>query len=477
MNLPVNDTDPVVADPTVENQTFENRPSRAKRILIPTGIIFVGIVVLVFMSALAPKPKKKEIVIKAPLVDVIKVTKGNVIFEIESQGSISPRTETTLVSEVSGQIKTVSDKFVVGGFFKKGEQLLEIDPISYEVALLQAQARLDGANAKLVEERARGKQAEKEWSLTGRAKKNAPILALRKPQLQQAQADVKASEADVKSAEIKLQRTKIVAPYDAMLKAKMVDIGQYVTTGSQLAMTFAVDYAEIRLPIKEQDFAYIDVPAMGEINQLGSQVELSTFHAGKIKKWSTFITRSEGVVDATSRVNYVVAQINDPYGLLPENASVEPLRIGTFVKAKIIGIETANIIAIPRKAVRGANDIYLIGDDRKLNVAQVEILRSDDKNIYISAGLEDGQQVVLTKLATAVNGMTLRLKGDPEISPMIDSTDESKPEEADGSQNNGTMVAGKTTPAFNEENNKKQNDEDLKKPKNETPSVQEGGAL
>ncbi len=392
----------------------EKKPSKTKKVLIPVAIILAGVILKMLMGAMAPVPQKNEIVSKAPLVDIIEVSRAKVIFEIESQGSVSPRTETILVSEVSGQIKSVSDKFVVGGFFKKGEQLLEIDPISYEVALLQAQARLDGANAKLVEERARGKQAEKEWSLTGRSKKNAPILALRKPQLQQAQADVKASQADVKSAEIKLQRTKIKAPYDAMLKTKRVDIGQYVTTGSQLATTFAVDYAEIRLPIIEQDIAFIDVPAMGQANQIGSQVELSTMQAGKIKKWFTFITRSEGVVDATSRVNYVVAQINDPYGLLTDSKTVEPIPMGTFVKAKIMGIELADVVAIPRKAVRGTNEIYLISDERKLNIAKVDIIRTDSQNIYVSAGLNTGDQIVMTKLTTAVNGMSLRLKEDGE---------------------------------------------------------------
>ena len=269
------------------------QPSKLKRVLIPIGIILIGLVVLVLLTVSAPKPDKTEIIKKATLVDVVEVSRGNVIFEVDSQGSISPRTETTLISEVSGQIKQVSNKFVVGGFFKKGEVLVMIDPISYEVGLLQAQARLDGANAKLVEEKARGKQAEKEWKLTGRSFKNAPILALRKPQLQQTLADVKAAQADVKSAEIKLARTNIKAPYDAMIKAKSVDIGQYVSTGSQLAITFAVDYAEIRIPIKEQDMAFIDVPALGSVNSKGSNVLLSTFQGGKLKTWSTFITRSE----------------------------------------------------------------------------------------------------------------------------------------------------------------------------------------
>ena len=296
--------------------------------------------------------------------------------------------------------------------------LLEIDPISYEVALLQAQARLDGANAKLVEERARGKQAEKEWSLTGRSNKNAPILALRKPQLQQSEADVKAAEADVRSAQIKLERTRILAPYDAMVKSKMVDIGQYVTTGTQLASTFAVDYAEIRLPIKEQDFAYLEVPALGSINQLGSRVELSMRKGVEVKTWNTFITRSEGVVDASSRVNYVVAQLNDPYGLIDSKGNAEPIRIGTFVKAKIYGVLTRNVVTVPRKAVRGSNSLYLVDENRKLNFSKVNILRSDSKNIYISDGVDSGDKIVITKLATAVEGMSLRLEGDPVAEEM-----------------------------------------------------------
>lgn len=402
------------SSPNQSSQARLKKTSRTRKILIPLGIIACGVAILILSGIMAPKPQKKPIVNKAPLVEVIEVTRGDIVFEIESQGSISPRTETTLVSEVSGVIKNVSDKFVVGGFFRKGELLLEIDPISYEVALLQAQARLDGARAKLVEERARGKQAEKEWSMTGRKKSNAPILALRKPQLQQAEADVKAAEADVRSAQIKLDRTRITAPYDAMVKSRAVDIGQYVTTGAQIATTFAVDYAEIRLPIKEHDFRYIEVPAMGAVNGKGSRVELSTVQGGVKKSLSTFITRSEGVVDSDSRVNYVVAQINDPYGLISDSNVSQPIRMGTFVKARIFGVETPDVISVPRKAVRGTDELYLVNDDKKLSFAKVNILRTDSKNIYVSEGLEAGDKVVLTKLATPIEGMSLRVEGDPE---------------------------------------------------------------
>jgi len=204
------------------NNRIENNAAVQKtffqRAGIPGLIILISFVIAIIMVLSAGKPHKKPKHKKVPLVEVVAAKATDVTFQIETQGSVSPRTETILVSEVSGQIKNVSEKFVVGGFFKKGEQLLEIDPISYEVALLQSQARLDSAKARWVEEKARSDQAKKEWSLTGRSLKNAPILALRKPQLQLAKADVKAAEADVKSAQIKLQRTKIIAPYDAMIK-------------------------------------------------------------------------------------------------------------------------------------------------------------------------------------------------------------------------------------------------------------------
>ncbi len=461
---------------TDSTKTIE-QPSKRKRVLIPIGIILIGIVGLVLLTISAPTPHKKEIIKKATLVEVVEVSRGNVIFEIESQGSISPRTETTLVSEVSGQIKKVSNKFVVGGFFKKGEILLTIDPISYEVELLQAQARLDGANAKLVEEKARGKQAEKEWKLTGRSFKNAPILALRKPQLQQALADVKAAQADVKGAEIKLTRTHIIAPYDAMVKAKMVDIGQYVSTGSQLATTFAVDYAEIRLPIKEQDIAYVKVPALGSLTDQGSNVVLSSFQGGKLKTWSTFITRSEGVVDASSRVNYVVAQLNDPYGLLQAGTNLDPglkanpIQMGTFVKATIFGIESDNIITIPRKAIRGANEIYLVDDNKKLNIIKVDILRADTNNVYISSGIADGKQVIITKLATAVNGMAVRLPGDPVKNLLEDNAPKVKEVDGANSEESDSILAGKSAP-----DTTKMEDHSKKNVKEKAP-LEEGGNL
>lgn len=386
-------------------------------VLTPIAFILLAIIALIIVTVLSPKPAKKPIVVKAPLIEANDIVRKDVQFIISSQGSVLPRTQTNLTSEVSGQITHVHPKFNVGGFFSKGEVLLAIDDISYKVALLQAQSRLDAAKAQLVEEQARKEQAEDEWLLTGKTIEQAPILALRLPQLQKAKADVKAATADVTEAEVKLARTKIKVPYDAMINEKNVEIGQYVSTGSTLAMIFAVDYAEIRLPVKQRDVAFLNLPKINNENDDTSQVDVFYELMGKQYTWSSQLTRYEGVVDSKSRVHYVVAQVNDPYSLL-STTKHEELRIGTFINANIAGKTIENIVAIPRSALHGADKVYLIDSDNKLHIQTIDVLRNDDESVYSHDSFEIGYRLVTTQLETPVEGMTLRVAGEIEaISP------------------------------------------------------------
>ena len=396
---------------TTTSNTKPRRMVPLRYVLTPILIILLAIVVLATIALLAPKPAKKPQIIKAPLVEVEDISRQNTRFIIASQGSVMPRTQTNLVSEVSGQIAVVNDKFNVGGFFKKGEVLLSIDDISYRVALLQAQSRLDAANAVLIEQKARKEQAEDEWLLTGKPLSKAPVMALRLPQLQQAQADVKAAEAAVTDAEVKLSRTKIKAPYDAMVKDKKVDIGQYVSMGSMLATTFAVDYAEVRLPIKQRDVQFLNLPKINQQENLSSKVEISYQVMGTEHKWLSNITRYEGEVDSKSRVHYVVAQIPDPYGILASSAHQE-LRMGTFVNASIEGKMISDIVAISRSALHGANKIYLVDDKNTLHMQEINILHNDADYVYTHDAFVENQRLITTQMEAPVEGMKLRVVGE-----------------------------------------------------------------
>jgi RND family efflux transporter MFP subunit len=396
-----------------QKQVSRKRMVPLRYVLMPFAIILIAVVILIFFAMLAPKPVKKPIISKPPLVEVQTISPQQVHFIIDSQGTVNPRTETVLISEVSGLVKNVSEKFVVGGFFKKGERILTIDDITYQVALLQAKSRLDSAQASLLEEQAKVEQAKHDWLLTGKPLAKAPILALRTPQLRRAEAALAAAQADVKEATVKLERTIITAPYDAMIKAKKVDIGQYVTMGTQLATTFAVDYAEVRLPIKQQDIAFLNLPSLTEKNALQSDVDLSMTTNGKTQHWHSYLARYEGEVDPNSRVHYVVTKVNDPYRLLDSTKTTD-LRVGSFVQAKIAGKSIDNVLAIPRNAVHGANTINLLDANNELHIQNMAVLRSDHDYIYSQQTIPDGMRLIVTKLATPVEGMKLRVAGETE---------------------------------------------------------------
>jgi len=397
----------------MSSSAVSNNNKKSKRmvplryVLTPFAIIFVAILIVGILGAIAPKPAKKPPEIKAPLVEVADLVRQDITFSIASQGNIMPRTQTTLISEVSGLVTHISEKFNVGGFFKKGELILQIDDIIYQVAVLQAQSRLEAAQASLIEEQARAKQKEDEWLLTGQTLEQAPILALRIPQLQQAKAEVKAAQASLTEAEVKLQRTKIIAPYDAMLKSKNVDIGQYVSIGATLASTFAVDYAEVRLPIKQKDILFLNLPKVNNSDSASSLVEINYQLGNEQFSVPSKLTRYEGEVDSASRVHYVVAQIDDPYQI-STTTDTPALRVGMYVNAEVSGKILSDIIAIPRLAVYGGNTIRLAKDGH-LHLQQIDIIRSDNEYVYTNDIIEEGNRLVITKLESAVEGMTLRI--------------------------------------------------------------------
>ncbi|MET1254599.1 efflux RND transporter periplasmic adaptor subunit [Aliikangiella maris] len=387
-----------------------------KNFLIGVIVIIVCSAGVSLMFANKPKPPKKPVDDVAPLVDVFIPQKQSVTFEIKVHGVISPRTETTLVSEVSGVVQSVSNNFVVGGFFRKGEILLQIESTDYQVAVEQAKARLAGEQAKLAQEKARTEQAKKEWDLSGRSRDTAPLLALREPFLQEAQANVLSAQADLKKAEQKLARTVIRAPYDGMVKNKLADVGQFVATGTQLGTTFAIDYAEVRLPLTAQELAFINIPKIKQhmaqnsgTQASGSKVTLIAEYAGETRQWPARLVRMEGVVDERSRVHYAVAQIADPYSLLSDHSSQPPLSIGTFVSAIIEGRTEKDLYKIPREAFKDLTNILVSDKDERLYQRHLNVVRADANYVYVREGLQTGDQVIMTAIESPVQGMPLRV--------------------------------------------------------------------
>lgn len=233
---------------------------------------------------------------------------------------------------------------------------------------------------------------------------------LRKPQLAEAEANVKAAEADLEKAQRDLERTRIGVPYDALVKSKLADIGQYVTLGTQLGEVFAVDLAEVRLPLSGPDLKFLSLPGFPDATERQAPaVSLSGVVAGEEQSWQAEIVRTERVVDERTRVVHAVAQIRDPYGLHAE-APAPALPIGTFVKAEITGDWVDSVVVLPRHTLRNQDQVLIAGADDRLEIRRVELLRAGDEDVYIAAGLEPLERVVTTAIETPIPGTQLKIR-------------------------------------------------------------------
>jgi len=365
------------------------------RILLVLGIPILAIIAVFGMVSMKPEPPKKERVDLDPIVEVLRLETMTANFEVLSQGTVRPKTETILSAEVSGTITEISPKFVAGGVFQRNEVLLRIDPTNYLVELKQAEAlvkqrqiEFDGAT-KL---RAQGYRAEAE--------------------LASAAAALATSQANLVRAKRNLERTYIRLPYEGIVRAKETDLGQFVNTGTRVGVVFATDFAEVRLPLTDADLAFVEMPDAAAITASGAvdgpAVRLSAIQRGRLVQWAAKIVRTEGVVDESSRVTYAVARVADPYRLHSEG---ETLPMGTFVAAVIEGSTAEAIIRVPRGILRGADELLFVEADNTLRFRNVKIVRSDADYVYFSDGAVSGDRVVITALQSPVNGMSVRVAG------------------------------------------------------------------
>jgi RND family efflux transporter MFP subunit len=381
---------------------------------VPLLLVLGAIAVTVIMFLSQPEPVKAAAPEAALAVKTQILKSTSVTLEVESQGTVQPRTRTSLISEVSGAVLEVSEQFIVGGTFGAGDVLLSLDPTDYEVALQRAEAQLISANAKLELEKARAIQAAKEWQMTGRPQSEAPILALRKPYLAEAEANILQSKAEVKRAKQKLEKTKIRAPYAGMVASKGADVGQYVTTGSRLGETFAIDFVEVRLPLTERDLARMDALTFKGIPS-ESMVTLSGSVNGKQREWLAEVVRSEGVVNEINRSQYLVARMSDPYGISGSGDSVSPpLLVGTFVTAKLKGKVLEDVFELPRSALLQGSKVATVDSQTRMNIRAVDVIFSDDSFYYVT-GLNDGVQVITSALGTPIEGLKLLLRNSSTI--------------------------------------------------------------
>jgi RND family efflux transporter MFP subunit len=382
-----------------------------RRVLLPLIIVVGGFGLAAIIIATGPELQQVPPPSNTPLVRTWEAQAQTVQMSSITHGSVLPRTESDLIPEVSGRVVSMSPSLVSGGFFKQGDVLLEIDPLDYEVALEQARAALASSKSEVTNAR---KAHARQLDL---AKKQSTSESQRDDALnrmQFAEATEREARARLSRAERDIERTRMIAPFEGRVRSERVDVGQFITRGASVASIYSTDFAEVRLPIHDEELAFLELPLNGMDSASAPlpRAILRARFAGKEHQWEGRVVRTEGELDPQTRMITVVAQVEAPY---KTREGRPPLAVGLFVEAEIIGRVADNIFVVPRSALQANKQIYIINADNKLVFRDIDILRVVDEDVYIRAGLESGETVCLSTLSSAIEGMTVRPIVDREL--------------------------------------------------------------
>jgi RND family efflux transporter MFP subunit len=348
----------------------------------------------------------------APIVNTQVAMPAKMQMTTFTHGTVRPSSQTDLIAEVSGRVISISDELVSGGFFNKGQILFSIDALDYEVALEQAKA----GQARAVSELANASKAyARQQNLAKRrsASESQQDDALNR--LRVAEASLREARARIAKAERDVSRTRVTAPYDGRVRAEQLDIGQFVNRGAPVATIYATDFAEVRLPIHDQELAFLDLPLANSKNGVdgGVVTRLKARFAGKDHEWQGVIVRTEGEIDPKTRMIQLVARIADPYSTVDGKP---PLTVGLFVEAEIMGRELPAIVVIPRQAVRPGDEVFIVNSQSRLELRKLDIVKRLGNQLFVSAGLNSGDLICITSLDDAIPGMLVRLANNPVVS-------------------------------------------------------------
>ena len=375
-----------------------------RRYLGPGLIVAGGFLLAIVIIATGPRPDRQARPPDAPTVQTVEAVRRTVQLSVTAHGTVVPKTESSLVAEVAGRVVAVSPSMVSGGFFSRGDVLIEIERIDYEAAVAQARAVLASADSELANAELTFNRAE-ELATTQAVSQADLDQALN--QLNVSRAAQRQAAAALARAERDLERTRVTAPYDGRVRTERVDAGQFVSRGESIATLYSTDYAEVRLPIRDQDLAFLplslartDPPAA-----VSARATLRAEFAGGTHAWEADVVRTEGELDPLSRVVNVIAQVADPYE--PEEGA-PPLTIGLFVEADIMGKRVEDVVVVPGTALQAGNRLYVVDANNRLSFRDAEVVRLTAETAYLRVEVSDGEQICVTALDDAVEGQTVR---------------------------------------------------------------------
>ncbi len=383
-----------------------------KIILICVGILAAAILVIVLIFSSEPTAQSEGATKEsAMLVSTVPAEKGNFTPTIVANGTVRPLNDVILSPLVNGQITRRSDKFVPGGFVKKGEVLLQIDPTDYQNNLELRKSELLQAKTDLEMEMGRQKIARQELNLIGgdTLSQEQKDLVLRQPQLNAIKARIQSAQAAVNQARTNLGRSTLKAPFDAHIVNQNATVGSQVSPGDNLGRLTGTDFYWVNITVPVNKLRWLDFKQDSEGN--GSMVKIINETAwGEDRYREGFLDQQIGALDNQTRLARLLVKVPDPLAT-GKDSNKPKMIIGSFVEAHILAKEIENVVRLDRDFIRSNNTVWVMKNG-KLEIREVKILLNDAKYAYVTEGVEDKEEVVSTNISTVTEGAALRKEND-----------------------------------------------------------------
>jgi len=384
------------------------------QVVLVALLLVLGLTVFRALASLREAPVRAETPVARPLVEVRPVRVETMQMNVRGFGTVQPRIEVSVVPQVAGRVVACHPHFVNGGFFKAHEPLITIDKRDYELAVQNAASAVAAAEVAVAREQAEALVARQEWQQLHPGTEPTSPLVLREPQVKQAQAQLQAAEAQYSRALLDLQRTEVSLPFNGRIWQKSVDVGQYVTPGQAVAQVYGTDLVEIIVPLEDRELQWFDIPGgIAPQDNPGDNAPvalLKTDFAGRQYTWEGRVVRTQGRIDETARTVPVIIEVNAPF---ETGDGRPPLVPGMFIQeVEIQGRPVPGMIRIPRYALRKGRSVWVAEEDR-LRIRDVTIARQDDRSVYISQGVADGDRLIVSALDAVSDGMEIRTELQP----------------------------------------------------------------
>lgn len=382
--------------------------SRIIRLLLMVVVIVVSVGISYYWLTNRPRTERRPPRPEAVLVEVVPIEKIQERIVVSAMGTVLPATEIQLAARINGQIVEVPRQFVPGGYFDVRDLMLRIEPADYELAVRQQEGNLTRAESEVRLEMGQQAVAHREYELIMDEAADADLeLLLRRPQLASKEAAVATARAALDKAKLDLERTRITAPFNAIVKERRVELGAYVAPGASLATLIGTDEFWVEITVPVDDLAFIPLP--DHEGHGGATVRVYHEAAWGPETWREGrVVRLLPDLEPQGRMARLLVAVADPLAHDEEHENMPPLLLGSFVRVSVEGHVMDDVVRIPRTSFHGGDTIWIMNDDRELDVRTVQPVWGTHNNIYVADALQDGELLVVSDLATPVAGMLLR---------------------------------------------------------------------